>query len=103
MPNLILVKPNETHLDELKAYVQEFRDAGDEIHGASTIHEATCLHEWLKKCHANENEDTKTNPKYVTGEQFLLMEEGDTRILGTIALRREDACPRPRKVPRTGD
>jgi len=87
MHNLILVKPNESHFDELRAYLQEFIDAGDELHGAQMLHETESLEKWLENNRLYENKATLPNPDHVTGEQFLLMREGESRILGTINLR----------------
>ena len=87
MHNLILVKPDETHIDELKSIVQEFKDAGDEFHGSSMLAEAECIQTWIENCRLYENKSTLPNPNWVTGEQFLLIQEGETRILGTLNLR----------------
>lgn len=87
MQNLVLIRPNEEYLDEIRAYRQEFLDAGGDIHGDSGLHEAEDLHAWIEECRLMERQETVPKPGWVEADLFMLVREGDRRILGMIHFR----------------
>ena len=89
MKKLILVKTDESHLGELQAMKQEFELSGDELHGAAMLHNYDDMSKWLEDVRNYENKETLPNPSHVPATQWLLMHEGESRILATINLRHE--------------
>lgn len=87
MEDLILVKPDETYIDEIRNYRQEWLDNDDHSHGDSGLFKQSDIVAWVKNCLLYEQEETKPNLEHVTGEQFMLIRKNDGRILGMIALR----------------
>jgi len=87
MAKLVLVKPDETYIEELRGYRQEWLENDDHSHGDSGLYTQPDIAAWLVNCRLYEKEETKPNPAHVTGEQFMLVREGEKRVLGMIALR----------------
>ena len=54
---LILMKPDERYLDEVRAYRQAFMDAGDELHGDCALAHFEDPLEWLKYNRSLENHE----------------------------------------------
>ena len=87
MDGLILVKPTEAHEAEIRAYRQEFLDYGDELHGASGLIKYDDIPAWIVFVRAQESRATAHKLDYVDADQYLLICEGNPRILGMINFR----------------
>jgi len=87
MKQLILVKPDETYMEEIRKYRQEWVDNDDHSHGDGGLYTQTDIAAWLVNCRLYECEETKPNPAHVTCEQFMLVHKGEKRVLGMIAFR----------------
>ena len=87
MENVFLTKPSEAYFDEIRAYRQEFFDDGGNSHGDGGLKLFDDLHEWLKISRLSEHKETLPNPDWVEAEQFMLVREGDSRVLGMIHFR----------------
>ena len=87
MSKLILVKPNEEFIEEIKNFRDEFLKDSKTIDGSSVLHNFEDVQEWLNTTRLMEKEETKLNPNWVTGDQYLLVHEGENRILGMINFR----------------
>jgi len=87
MSALVLVKPNEKYINEIRNYRQEFIAHESHIHGTAGLSRYEDIPAWITRSFLFEKEETKPEPERVTGEQFMLMQEGENRILGMINLR----------------
>lgn len=87
MSSLILIKPSEKYTDEIKAYQQEFLDYGGNSNGDSGLRKFDDISAWIKLCRLKENKETLPDPSRVEAEQFMLVNEGETRILGMLNFR----------------
>jgi len=88
MKKLILVRPSEEYLQEIRTYRDELRAYDTHSHGDSGLYKLDNIHDWIKFCRDMENTETLPSPDYVEADQFMLMYEGEPRILGMISLRR---------------
>lgn len=87
MKKLILVKPSDLYIDEIKAYRQEFFDDGGHFNGDSGLRKFDDINVWIEQCHLMECKETVPNPNWVEADQYLLVSENDNRILGMINFR----------------
>jgi len=88
MDKLILVRPSEVHIAEIRAYRDEFRAHDTHAHGDNGLYGWDDIPGWIDFCRKMQNKETLPNPKYVESDQYMLMLEGEPRILGMINLRR---------------
>ena len=89
MQHLILVKPDETHFPELLAYRNECLAHDDHTHGdcgLSKVTDIAGMQAWLDRIHELESTGI-ARYGWVSGSQYMLMHEGDPRILGMINFR----------------
>ena len=84
----ILVKPDETMLDEIAAYRAAFLAAGSSMDGTGPLRQMEDPLEWLELCHAAEHRET-TPSHWVPSEQFVFLREHDRKIVGMIQFRHE--------------
>ncbi|MCL2409987.1 MAG: GNAT family N-acetyltransferase [Oscillospiraceae bacterium] len=87
MERLVLVKPSTEYIEEIRAYRHEFIDDGGEAHGESSLSEFNDIPAWIEQCRLYECKETIPNPDHVEADQFMLVREGDQRILGMINFR----------------
>ena len=87
MDNLILVKPSEEYIDEISDFRQELIHHNSPFDGCGGLQDYEDISEWITLCRLTEKEETKPNPDWVEAETFMLMEEGNGRILGMINFR----------------
>ena len=83
---LILVKPNKDYIEDIRAYRQECMASDHWVHGSSGLSGYDDIEKWIENCRLNEHEES-VMPGYVLCEQFMLIKEGENRILGMIAFR----------------
>lgn len=83
---LRLVAPDETHLDAVWAYRQEFLDAGDSMDGCGPIRRAKSAEAWLQDVRAYLDPATVPADR-VQATQFLAVRESDGKIVGMIQIR----------------
>jgi predicted acetyltransferase len=80
MAKLTLIKPNEDYIDEIRDYRQEWLNSlkeGEPFVGSSGLRRFENIPEWIAHCRDNDQL-----------EQFMLIDEGERRILGMIHCRR---------------
>ena len=87
--DLKLIKPCEEYIDEIRAYRQEFFDDGGHFNGDSGLRTFEDMGAWIGQCRLMENKDTVPNPDWVEADQFMLIREGERRILGMINFRHD--------------
>jgi len=87
MNNLILVKPENEYIDEIRDYRQEGLDNGGHFDGGSGLEGFEDIAAWITQCRLCEKEETKTVAEWVTADQYMLVHEGSKRILGMINFR----------------
>ncbi|MFA6729700.1 MAG: GNAT family N-acetyltransferase [Eubacteriales bacterium] len=87
MKNLILIKPSKEYLKEIRDYRNEFFDFNSSFAGDSGLRKFEDINEWIEHCRLMENKETVPNSNLVEGEQFMLVHEGENRILGMINFR----------------
>ena len=86
--NCILIKPDETMLDEIASYRAAFLDAGQKLYGSGLLPEFEDPEDWLH--HNRISEDRETVPAgRVPSEQFVLFRMSDQKIVGMITFRHE--------------
>ena len=88
MEKLVLVRPSEEYVAEICAYRDELRTHDTHSHGDSGLYDRDDVLEWIKFCRDMESVETLPSPDYVEADQFMLLREGEPRILGMINLRR---------------
>lgn len=84
----ILVKPDETMLDEIASYRAAFLLAGDSMDGTGPLRKMDDPLEWVELCRAAEHRET-TPAMWVPSEQFVFLRESDRKIVGMIQFRHE--------------
>jgi len=87
MPSLILVKPDEKYTNEIRDYRDEFLAHEDHLHGTAGLARYENIEAWIARGRLFENAATMPEGKWVTYEQFMLVHESESRILGMINLR----------------
>jgi len=87
MEKLFLIKPHEDDIDEIRAYRDEFLEHDDHSHGDSGLYDTPDILHWINRCRLYENERTLPNPNFVEAEQFMLVGESNSEILGMINFR----------------
>lgn len=87
MSNLILVKPSIEYIDEIRSYRQEFLDDGDHFNGDSGLQEVDDISAWIEQCRLMERRETIPRTYWVEADQYMLVREGEHRILGMINFR----------------
>ena len=86
--NCILIKPDETMLQEIVSYRAAFLAAGDSMDGTGPLRRMEDPEDWLWCCRMGENRET-TPENWVPSEQFVFLRERDHRIVGMIQFRHE--------------
>ena len=84
----ILVKPDETMLDEIAAYRAAFLTAGSSMDGTGPLRQMEDPLDWIELCHAAEHRET-TPSHWVPSEQFVFLREHDRKIVGMTQFRHE--------------
>lgn len=86
METLKLIRPNENYVNQIRAYRQEFLDAGSSMDGTGPLFRLDDPREWLRLCAQFEKgEDLPKN--WVKSVQFLYIRESDDRLVGMLQLR----------------
>ena len=86
--NGILVKPDETMLEEIASYRAAFLAAGEKIYGAGLLPEFEDSKDWLHHNRISEHRETVPAGR-VPSEQFVLFRKSDHKIVGMITFRHE--------------
>lgn len=84
----ILIKPDETMLDQISAYRTAFLNAGDSMDGTGPLFRMEDPEDWLWTCRALEHRET-TPYYWVPSEQFVFQRQRDQKIVGMIQFRHE--------------
>jgi predicted acetyltransferase len=86
--SLILIKPSVEYIEEIKAYQQEFWNGDSQLfQGAGGIRQTDDAAEWIVKCRNMEIHSYAESLGLVDAEQYMLVREGEKRILGMINFR----------------
>lgn len=86
--NCILIKPDETMLEEIVSYRAAFLDAGQKLYGAGLLPEFEDPKDWLHHNQISEHRETVPAGR-VPSEQFVLFRMSDQKIVGMITFRHE--------------
>lgn len=86
--NCILIKPDETMLDEIASYRAAFLAADDSMDGTGPLRQMEAPEDWLWCCRSLEQRET-TPPQWVPSDQFVLLRVSDQKIVGMIQFRHE--------------
>ena len=86
--NCILIKPDETMLDEIASYRAAFLDAGQKLYGSGLLPEFEDPKDWLHHNRISEHRETVPAGR-VPSEQFVLFRMSDQKIVGMITFRHE--------------
>ncbi|MEN6315340.1 MAG: GNAT family N-acetyltransferase [Clostridiaceae bacterium] len=84
MRNLILVKPSIEYIDEICSYRQEFFDDDGHFNGDSGLRKFEDISAWIEQCRLMEHKETIPKTDWVEADQYMLVCEGEHRILGMI-------------------
>ncbi len=91
MTDLTLIKPSEEYIDEIRAYRQEFDEAGEKVAGVYGSFYGDVA-EWIVFCRNSEHKNTLPNwdsPYFTAHSIYLLANKNSKRIIGNIMLRYE--------------
>lgn len=86
MEELLLVEPSEEYAEQIRAYRQEFLDAGSSMDGTGPLRKIEDPYEWIKTCRMYNSADTVPEGK-VTSTLYLCVRESDNRIVGMTDIR----------------
>lgn len=89
MQTLTLIRPTEEYADEIRSYRQECLSIDGHSHGDSGLSKFQDPRPWIAQCRLLEHKETLPNPGWVEADQFMLVREGEHRILGMINFRHE--------------
>ncbi len=89
MTGLTLIRPDEAYIDEIRAYRQELLDTGSPFNGDSGLRKFEDIQDWIAQCRLREHKETLPDAACVEADQFMLVREGEQRILGMINFRHE--------------
>ena len=70
MEELLLVEPSEEYAEQIRAYRQEFLDAGSSMDGTGPLRKIEGPYEWIKTCRMYNSADTVPEGK-VTSTLYL--------------------------------
>ena len=84
----ILVKPDETLLQEIASYREAFLASGDSMDGTGPLRRMEDPQDWVDLCREAEHRET-TPALWVPSEQFVFLRERDQKIVGMIQFRHE--------------
>lgn len=84
---MILIKPSEEYIEEIRNYRQELLDHGGPSHGDSGLRKFDDLYAWISHCRLMEYKETIPNPNLVEAEQWMLVRKNNPYILGMINFR----------------
>jgi len=86
MPNLKLIKPEESYADEIKAFREEMIEHNSPFDGCSGLQDFEDIKTWITMCRQNEI-NTDPNSNWVEAEQFMLVQDGSRKILAMLQFR----------------
>lgn len=84
---LLLIRPSDEYIDEIRAYRQEFLDYNDHFNGDSGLRKFESIADWIIQCQLMKHKETVPKPEWVEADQFMLIRDGEKRILGMINFR----------------
>lgn len=87
MEGLRLIKPCIEYADEIRAYRKECLDVDGHSHGDSGLSKYEDPLAWIRQCDLMERQETLPNSSWVVASQFMLVYDGERRILGMINFR----------------
>lgn len=87
MEELKFIKPDEAYATEISAYRKEFLNANIQISGSTGLDDYEDPLAWIEHCRSFEHRATLENPDLVESDQYMLVRNGDSRILGLISFR----------------
>ena len=90
MDRFYFEKPSIERKNEIIEYLDEFVKYGSDINGSGSldkIYEGYAFEEALDRCLKMEDEDYADSVNRCPGKTFLLIREGDNRIVGSINVR----------------
>ena len=86
MRELMLIEPDETWLDQVNEFRNEFVEAGSSMDGQGNLKEEPDPAKWLKR--SRDCLSRETLPEgLVTATQFLAVRKSDGRLIGMIQVR----------------
>jgi predicted acetyltransferase len=87
MEELLLVRPNEEHSEEIVSYRNEYLNGGNIFNGAGGLEGYDDPVKWIEHCRSVENIETLPGPDWVPADQYMLVRANNGRILGMINIR----------------
>ncbi len=84
--DLRLTAPTDEYVEEIRAYRQDFIDAGDSMDGTGPLRRFDDPEEWLREIKKYTDPETVPEGK-VQATQFLFVRESDNRIVGMLQVR----------------
>lgn len=86
MELLYLEKPENSHLEQIVSYRQEFLDAGSSMDGTGSLVDMQDPQEWMDQVEALSHRETLP-ANWVQSTQFLYVREADDKLVGMIQVR----------------
>lgn len=86
MEELMLIRPDETYAQEIRAYRQAFLDSGDSMDGTGSLQRQENPLDWIAHTRTLLSEETCPE-NWVPATQFMCVRRSDGRIVGMIDVR----------------
>ena len=83
---MILTEPTKEYCQQIRAYRQEFLDAGDSMDGTGALRRMEKPEEWIEFTESCKNPETVPNG-LVPATQYIFVREQDNRIVGMLQIR----------------
>lgn len=85
---MMLVKPDQSMIEEIMDYKNEFLAAGSSMDGTGSLRKCESADEWLESCRNMERREC-VPAHLVPATQYVYLRRSDLRIVGMIQLRHE--------------
>lgn len=85
--DLILIKPSEEYINEIRDFRQEFIETNEFLHGDTGLCNCENPQDWINNCRLMEHKLTLPFPEWAESTQYMLVRKGERKIFGIIDLR----------------
>ena len=92
MDNLILIRPSEEYLEQIREFREEFAGCLDWLHGAQGLKDHEDPVEWLRYLELCGDESTGPEGDHLY-TQFICVRVSDGKIVGTVGVRHRPVGP----------
>lgn len=85
---LKLIIPTQEYKEQMKEFIDEFKENGEEtIYGSGKLERLDTYEEWLQKINEDLNKQTAEEKGRVQAAQYIAVRKEDNKVIGIIQLR----------------